>query len=85
MNTDAEFRIWHNGLDMKYPPVFSLACENAVAIISETPLQIGDFEKIVLEAFKDYNAFVTGLSYGDKIEINYCKKRDCYYVFVVMI
>lgn len=53
MNTAAEFRIWHNGLDMKYPPAFSLSCENAVRIISETPLHIGDFEKIVLEAFID--------------------------------
>ena len=61
MNTDVELRIWHNGLNVIYPPILILACENAVLRerpleIGEglRPLEIGDFETVVLGAFRDY-------------------------------
>ena len=53
MNTDRVLRIWHNGLNMIYPPILSFVYENAFANIPETFLQIGDFVKVVLGAFKD--------------------------------
>ena len=62
--------LWH----MSYRP----SLWNAVPNIPELSLQIGDFVT-VSEAFKDYYAVATGLSYEDKIEINNFKKRDHHY------
>lgn len=65
---------------MIYRPIWSLAYENVVPNIPETS-QIGDFEKVAFGVFKDYYAVFSWLRNDDDIEINYFKKRDCYYVF----
>ena len=44
---------------MIYPPILSLAYENAVPNIPETSLQIGDFVKVVWGTFKDYYTIAT--------------------------
>ena len=80
VNTNGVLKICHNGLDMIFPQIVSLAYENAVPNIPETSLQIGYFVKVVLGAFKDYYAYVTALICGDEIEINYFEKRNCYFV-----
>lgn len=65
---------------MIYRPIWSLPYENAVPDIPETS-QIGDFEKVAFGVFRDYYAVFSWLRNVDDIEINYFKKRDCYYVF----
>ena len=47
VNTEGKLKSWQNGLDIIYPPILSLAYKNAVPDIPETPLQIGDFLKVV--------------------------------------
>ena len=43
-------------------------------------IKVGDFEKIIRGNYVDYYAVVTGLSYGNELEINYFVKREKYYV-----
>lgn len=63
MNTDRslDFDI------MGCPPILGLVYGNAVPNIPKTFLQIGDFVKVVLGAFRNYHAVLTGLSCGDEI------------------
>ena len=43
-------------------------------------IKVGDFVKIIRGNCVDYCAVVTGLSYGNELEINYFVKREKYYV-----
>ena len=43
-------------------------------------IKVGDFVKIIRGNYVNYYAVVTGLSYGNELEINYFVKREKFYV-----
>ena len=72
--------LWEHADDKHNAPINIVAYEAKEVSTTPSQLKTGDFVKVVNGAFQNYFAFITGVSYGDEIEIKYFEKRGRYYI-----